>query len=64
VVHRPALAAQEAVGHPAAPADVFRGDLSETMPELGLLQIDDLAVVALGAPVLSNNPAASRSEAR
>jgi len=43
VVHRPALAAQETVGHPAAPADVVRGDLSETIRELGLLQIDDLA---------------------
>jgi hypothetical protein len=36
---------------------VVRGDLSETMPELGLLQIDDLGAIALGAAVLPHHPA-------
>jgi hypothetical protein len=36
---------------------VLSCDLAETMAELCLLDVDDLAGVALGAPVLSNNPA-------
>jgi hypothetical protein len=36
---------------------VFSRDLAEAMPELGLLQVDDLAVVALGAAVLAYHPA-------
>ena len=57
VVHRPALAPQEAVGHPAAPADVIRCDLQETLPELGLLNRDNLAGMTLGAAVLAHHPA-------
>jgi hypothetical protein len=53
VVHTPAFPAQQAVGHPAAPADVLGCDLAEAMPQLGLLNVDDLATMALGAAVLS-----------
>ena len=37
VVHAPALSPQEAVRHPPAPADVLGRDLTETMPQLPLL---------------------------
>ena len=57
VVHRPAFLPQQATGHPAAPADVLSRDLPEAMPELGLLNIDHLAGMALGAPVLPHHPA-------
>jgi len=57
VVHRPAFSPQQAVGHPPAPADVLSGDLAKTTPELGLLQIDNLAAMALGAAVLAHHPA-------
>ena len=33
----------KAVGHPPAPADVFSGDLTEALAQLGLLDVDDLA---------------------
>jgi hypothetical protein len=36
---------------------VFRSNLSETMAELGLFQIDDLGEVSLGAAVLPHHPA-------
>jgi hypothetical protein len=36
---------------------VLGGDLAETRPELGLLQIDDLAPIALGAVVLAHHSA-------
>ena len=54
VGHQPALAPQQAVGHPPAPADVLSGDLLEATPELGLLDIDDPATMALGAAVLAH----------
>jgi len=52
VVQRPGFSPQEAVGHAPAPADVRSCDLAETMPQLGLLKIDDLADIALAAAVL------------
>ena len=54
------------MGHPPAPADVRRtvrcalqrsGDLAETMPQLSLLKIDDLADMALAAAVLAHQAA-------
>ena len=57
VIHGPALPPQQAVGHAAAPTDVVRGDLAETLPELGLLDRDDIAALALGAAVLAHHPA-------
>jgi hypothetical protein len=36
---------------------VLRRDLAETVPELGLLQVDDLAAVTLGAAVLAHHTA-------
>ena len=62
VVHGPGFSPQQAVGHAPAPADVRRtvrcalqrsGDLAETMSELGLHQVDDLAAVALRTAVLA-----------
>ena len=44
-------------GYSAAPADVIRRDLPQPMPELGHLQVDDLAAKALGSAVLAHNPA-------
>jgi len=57
VIDGPALPPQQAVGHAPAPADVLSCDLLETMAELCLLDVDDLAAMPLGAPVLSHNPA-------
>jgi hypothetical protein len=57
VVHQPALPAQQATSHAPAPADVLGNDLAETPPELGLLQVDDLATMALGTAVLAHDPA-------
>ena len=57
MVHGPAFLPQQAVGHAAAPEDVVRCDLPETPPELGLLQIDDLAAMTLGAALLPHHPA-------
>jgi hypothetical protein len=51
-VHQRALPAQQATSHAPAPADVLGSDLAETPPELGLLQVDDLAAMALGAAVM------------
>jgi hypothetical protein len=36
---------------------VLSSDVSETLPELGLFQIDDLDGVSLGAAVLPHHPA-------
>jgi hypothetical protein len=36
---------------------VLGSDLAETPPELGLLQVDDLAAMALGTAVLAHDPA-------
>ena len=57
VVHQPAISPQQAVGHPPAPADVLSGDLPESTPELGLLDIDDPATMALGAAVQAHHAA-------
>ena len=57
VIDGPALPPQQAGCHAAAPADVLSGNLPETMPMLCLLQIDDLAAMALGAAVLPHHPA-------
>ena len=57
VVYRPAFSPQQAVGHAPAPADVLSCDLAETMPQLGLLKIDDLADMALAAAVLAHQSA-------
>jgi len=45
------------VGHPAAPTDVLSRNLPQAMPELGLLQVDDLAAMAVRAAVLAHHPA-------
>ena len=45
------------MSHPPAPADVLSGDLAVTMPQLGLLKIDDLADMALAAAVLAHHAA-------
>ena len=57
VVYRPAFSPQQAVGHAPAPADVLSCDLAETMPQLGLLKIDDLADMALAAAGLAHQAA-------
>ena len=57
VIHAPALAPQHAVGHPPAPADVLGNDLTQPLPELGLLEPKGPAAMALGAAVLAHNPA-------
>ena len=57
VIDGPALPPQEAVGHPPAPADVLSGNLPEALAQLGLLDIDNLAPMALGAAVLPRQPA-------
>ena len=54
LIQRPALASEHPVGHPTTPANLVSGDLGETTPQLGLLQVDDLAGVALGAAVLAH----------
>ncbi len=56
VVHQPALSPQQAVGHPPVPTNVLSLDLPEAMPELGLLDVDDLAAMALGAAMLAHHP--------
>jgi hypothetical protein len=43
---------------------VLRGDLAETMPQLPLLDLDDLAGVTLGAAVLAYDPADFPSDVR
>ncbi len=57
VVHRPALAPQQSVDHPPSPADLLSSNVPEAMPELGLLNADGLAPMALGAAVLAHHPA-------
>ncbi len=57
VVHAPAVPPQQAIGRPPAPADVFSRDLPQSMAELYLLNIDNLATMALGAAVLPRYPA-------
>ena len=57
VIDGPALPPQEAVGHPPTPADVLSGNLPEALAQLGLLDIDNLDPMALGAAVLPRHPA-------
>ena len=64
VDHPQALPLQHAMGHAAAPADVLPGDLTQTPPELDLLQIDDLAPMALGADVLAYDSGGEASDTR
>jgi hypothetical protein len=56
VVHRPALPPQKAVGHLPTPTDVLSGDLTGPM-ELCLLDVNNLAGMALGAAVLPSHSA-------
>ena len=49
MIDGPALPPQEAVGHPPTPADVLSGNLPEALAQLGLLDIDNLDPMALGA---------------
>ena len=57
VIHAPAFPPQQAAGHPPAPADLIGGDLAETMPQLSLLDRDDLWRMALSAAVLPHHSA-------
>ena len=52
-----ALSPQKAVGHLQTPADLLSGDLREEMAEPGLLDIDNSALMVLGAAVLHRHPA-------
>jgi hypothetical protein len=52
-----ALPPQQAIGHSPAPADVIGGDFAVTMPQLSLLDRDDLGRMALGAAVLTHHSA-------
>jgi hypothetical protein len=45
---------QQPVGHRPFPADVPSRDLAEAPPQLGLLNVDNLAAMALGAAVLAH----------
>jgi hypothetical protein len=56
MVHRQDLPAEQPVGHPTAQAHVINGDLAETTPQLGLLQVDNLAEMALGAALRTPHP--------
>jgi transposase InsO family protein len=57
VIDGPVFPPEQAVSHPATPADVLSSDLAETMFELGFLKVDDFAVMALGAAVLAKHSA-------
>jgi len=57
VVHAPALPSEQPISHPPAPANVLSSDLTEPMPQLPLLDRDDLGRTTLGAPVLAYDPA-------
>ena len=57
MIDRPALPSEQAIGHAPAPVDVLSGNLLETMPELCLLDVDNLAGMALDAAVLPNHAA-------
>jgi len=60
VINGPAPTPQQPVGHAPTPADVLSRDLPEAMAEIGLLQVDNFAAMALGAEVLAHNPAGQR----
>lgn len=57
VVHLPAFVPQHAIRHPPTPAHVLGFDLSESSPQLGLLDIDNLADMLPSAAVLAHHPA-------
>ena len=57
VVHPPAIPPQKQVGHAPNPPDVLNCDLPEAMAEVCLLNVEDLAGMALGAAVLPHHPA-------
>ena len=57
VIDGPALPPEQAVSHTPAPADVLSGNLPETMAELGLLDVNNLAGMTLGAAVLPHDAA-------
>lgn len=62
-VHLTAISQQQPVGHPPSPTDVLGRDLAETPPELGLLNVDNLAALALGTAVQNHHSkGANRSE--
>jgi hypothetical protein len=57
VRHRPAFPQYQGVGHPQAPAGVLESDLADTIPQLGLNNIVELAGMALAAAVLGHQAA-------
>jgi hypothetical protein len=57
LVHQPALTPQQAVVHAPAPANLLSHDLPEASAQLGLLDIDDLANMTLGAAALADHAA-------
>lgn len=57
VVHQPALPVQQAISHATARAGGLRGNLPETTPTCSLLQIDNIAAMALGTAVRAQVPA-------
>ena len=64
VVHRPALEPQHAVRHPPTPADELSCNLSESLTQLGLLDLDNLADLPLGAAVLAHHLAGKQLRAQ
>jgi len=57
VANQPAFLPQQAIGHPPPPRDVLSCDFREATLEVGLLDIDELAAMALGAAIMAHNPA-------
>ena len=57
VVHCPAFPPPQALGHAPAPEYELSCDLAETMPQRGLLKIDELADMALAVAVLAHHTA-------
>jgi hypothetical protein len=47
-----ALPKKRAIGHLPPPTNVLSGDLSQTSPEIGFLQINALGAMAMGSAVL------------
>lgn len=65
VVYYSAPLPQQAIGHSATPANLIRSHLPRPMSELGLLDRDDLASMALGTAVLTHHTRqAMRAEGR
>ena len=57
MAHQPPFPPEHAIRHPPAPMDVLGCDLSELWPQIGLLDVDNLAGMPLGAAVLAQHPA-------